>query len=607
MRAELLGLQPVGLEVGDDVLEGGRNERESVGGAHPYVSDGILGHVGDLVAGHPAVERVRAETLPGVVAHDPVEAGADPQRAVASPQQARRAAQRPGRHAVGRLEVEAAAEIARADGEDAPARYGGQQSVVVERDDVLHVAAGEEPARRSVVLPYENALFGRGPHPFAGVFAEPVDRGALRQQRVSGDAAAIRRADHDAVVDVDPQPFVRARMQRFDAVAGDPRHEIAVRDGVPQRRSVGIVGQQPLVAAPDPQRAVFPGGDGVDVFALRQPRKAGGGVEVLALRVPHRVAPVSRADPDVVLRVAEPAPEIARVAQMEPIGDVVFGDAVRDVEHVDVAALGADVDRSGPIRKEHGHAMAGHPVRAARQGGVGRGLTRLGIEYEDSLLQPEPDAAERVAATAPEFRCAGQGGRVAEVQIAVVAEECGALAGQPAPQMLFSVGFEHGGAVAGSVFPLQDRAVRGVHEHHAARAVADDPGAQRNDAVQPAAAQDALESVVPRIVGADAAVGDDPQHAGVIDVKGMDPVVGKRIGLFRFVLIVTVHLAVVAAEPVVGGDPHVPDLILHESVDRQIGQMPDELRSGLRLRAEQTRTQQGQYDCCFRKIKVSHS
>lgn len=41
------------------------------------------------------------------------------------------------------------------------------------------------------------------------------------------------------------------------------------------------------------------------------------------------------------------------MAQMEPIGDVVFGDAVRDVEHVDVAALGADVDRSGPIRKEH--------------------------------------------------------------------------------------------------------------------------------------------------------------------------------------------------------------------------------------------------------------
>ena len=200
-----------------------------------------------------------------------------------------------------------------------------------------------------------------------------------------------------------------------------------------------------------------------------------------------------------------------------------------------------------------------------------------GIDDADSVRGPEPDPAFGVAAAAQEFRGVGQRQRVADVQAAVVFENPTSV--YPPPQKSVRIGFQHGWAVPGRVPPFEEQTASAVEKGHSAGAGADDVLPVQNRFVEPLLAEQFPEAVEPRIVGADSSGGDDPQRAAAVDENVGHPVAGERRRVFRFVLVVIIELSVVAAEPVIGGDPDVAHLVLREAVDRQVGEVVDELRA----------------------------
>ena len=134
--------------------------------------------------------------------------------------------------------------------------------------------------------------------------------------------------------------------------------------------------------------------------------------------------------------------------------------------------------------------------------------------------------------------------------------------------------------------------VGGVEKRHSGGPGADDVIPVEHRLVEPLRAEQSPEAVEPEVVGADSSGGDDPQRAAVVAANVEHPVAGERRRVFRFVLVVIIELSVVTAESVVGGDPDVADLVLREAVDRQVGEVVDELRSGLALQGAEPRRPQ---------------
>ena len=167
---------------------------------------------------------------------------------------------------------------------------------------------------------------------------------------MSGDPGQTSVADDDPVCQIDPQPLIGSGIKRFDSITGDLAHERTVRNAVPlSNRIPVVVGQQTLVAAADPQRTILLERNGIDVLPLGEFCQAAANRKICPMSMSYRVAAVARSDPDVPLHIAETAPKIARIAEFEPVDDVVFGISVRRIERVDIVAPGSNIDRSGPV------------------------------------------------------------------------------------------------------------------------------------------------------------------------------------------------------------------------------------------------------------------
>ena len=203
---ELLGLEPVGLEVGGDPFRRGRDERKSVGGGDPGVALGVLCNAGDFVARESVPERVASESLLRVVAQQSSRARTDPERTVFAAIEAGGAAQGCGDHAVGRFDTRPGVELPGIDGVDTLSGHGGQHRGVVEPHDILYVALFEPGFLQPGPFPEDESRTRGGPYPPAGVFAESVDKDPVGQQRVAADVYEFRGAHRDPVVDVGPQP-----------------------------------------------------------------------------------------------------------------------------------------------------------------------------------------------------------------------------------------------------------------------------------------------------------------------------------------------------------------------------------------------------------------
>ena len=368
-------------------------------------------------------------------------------------------------------------------------------------------------------------------------------------------------------------------MERRDAVASELLHERAVLRRMPPCCVFPVVvAQQAFVVAADPECAVFPDRDGVDVFAQRLLAEARHLRKVLFVGKAHRISAVGRTDPDVSFAVAEPATEIARIVEfVEPVYDVVVEDVVREVDRMEVVALCADVNGGVVRRSQHRDVEFGCMGQTPQQPGVGRGASCRGVEDHDALFRAEPDTALPVAASAAELCRAYEDHRVAEAQFPVVFEDVLTI-GASAPEITLQVGFQHQGTVVRRILPGQYRAAGGVEEHHARRSRTDDLRTAAGDVVQSAFRQQALEVVVQRVVDADAACCGDPERAVVIGADVVDPVGRERCRIVRLALVVIIGLSVVAAKSVVGCDPDVADLVLRKIANRQVRQVLYSLR-----------------------------
>ena len=409
---ELLGLEPVRLEIGDHALGRGGDERKPVGCRYPGVALGVLRDGGDFVAGEPVPESVAPESLLRVVAQQAARARADPQRAVLAAIEAGGTPQGAGDQTVGCFDAGAGVEGADVDGANAFPGHGGQYRRVVQQCDVLYVAVPEPDFLQAGSLPKGEPRPRGCPHPLPCVLAEAVDEQPLRKQRMAADGHLFRRAYGDPVVDIDPQAVGRVVMECRDAVALELLHERTVLRRVPPCGIFPVVvAQQPLVVAADPERAVVPDRDGVDEFAQRLFAEAWHLCEILFIGEADVVSAVGRTDPDVALAVAESAAEVARVVEfVEPVYDVAVEGVVREVDRMEVVALRADVDRAVVCRSQYRDVESGGVGQTPQQPGVGRGTSRCGVEGHDALLRAEPDTALPVAASAAEPR------RIAESQ-----------------------------------------------------------------------------------------------------------------------------------------------------------------------------------------------
>ena len=419
---ELLGLHLVGTQVGDDPFRSGEDERKTVGGRHPHVAFPVLCEGGDFVAGETVFQGVGSEPLRRMIPQQALRAGSDPQPAAPAFQQAGRMAERGGRKAVRGFEEGPPFEPAAVDGEKSPPEYRRQHRRVVEADDILHVAALEACVPQAHAVVHQEPRSRRHPYVVPGVLAEAVGRKAFRKQGVVEDRLMAGVAAGDAVVDVDPEMSGRIGEERRHVLAVEPLHEGAVLHRVPFQVELRGVGQHAFETAPDPACAVFRDRDGVDELAQGLFAQSDRPGELLFIGIAHRIAPVERADPEIVFRIAETAGKVAGVVEpgRSPCHDVLFQRAGPDVDLVEIVPLCPDVDRVvyGRQREygglgERGDTFVQRPVRFG--GSIG-----AGIDDAHSVRSPEPDPAFGVAAAAQKFRGVGQSQRIADIQVVVV-------------------------------------------------------------------------------------------------------------------------------------------------------------------------------------------